>query len=95
MKTNELAESLLALGWRIDAEGKSAGKMFVFSSFGDAFAFMTDVAGEAERLNHHPDWRNVYTTVWMTLTTHDTQGLSFLDLQLARACDRFVVQYQE
>lgn len=91
----ELTDSLRALGWTLDEREKSVDKTFTFPSFKDAFAFMTAVAREAERLNHHPDWRNVYTTVWISLTTHDTQGLSILDLHLARACDRLAREFQE
>ena len=94
MKTVELTGSLREARWSLDEDEKSARKTFTFPSFTQAFEFMTAVAGEAERLDHHPDWRNVYTTVWITLTTHDTQGLSVLDLELARACDRLATAYQ-
>ena len=59
----------------------------VFSSFAEAFAFMTRVAIEAEKRNHHPEWRNVYNRVWIRLTTHDAGGLSPLDVELAHVVD--------
>ncbi len=56
---------------------------FVFGDFLAAFAFMSDVAPEAERLNHHPEWSNVYNRVSVGLTTHDAGGLTALDVELA------------
>jgi len=62
-------------------------RSYRFPDFADAFTFMTRVALMAERMNHHPDWRNVYNRVDVTLTTHDLGGLSDADIQLARAMD--------
>jgi 4a-hydroxytetrahydrobiopterin dehydratase len=65
-----------------------AGKLhaeFVFPSFVEAFAFMTAMALVAERMNHHPEWFNVYNRVRVDLTTHDAGGLTGLDFELARA----------
>ena len=56
-----------------------------FSNFVEAFGFMTKVAMLAEAMNHHPEWGNVYATVTIELTTHDSGGLTNLDLQLAKA----------
>ena len=56
-----------------------------FPNFIEAFGFMTKVAIVAEAMNHHPEWKNVYATVTIELTTHDSGGLTNLDLQLARA----------
>ena len=58
-----------------------------FADFSEAFAFMTRVALAAEQLNHHPEWGNVWNRVVIDLTTHDTGGLSNLDLELARRID--------
>lgn len=73
---------------RLDAEWtrtdhQTLERSFSFGSFAEAFAFMTLVAFEAERLNHHPDWRNVYNQVWISLTTHDAGSLTELDVTLA------------
>ena len=58
---------------------------FRFESFVVAFDFMTEVAAEAERLNHHPEWFNVYNKVDIELTTHDLGGITDLDLEFARS----------
>ena len=60
-------------------------KKFGFSNFVTAFGFMTQVALVAERMNHHPEWFNVYATVEVSLTTHDAGGISTLDFVLAQA----------
>jgi 4a-hydroxytetrahydrobiopterin dehydratase len=63
-------------GWRM-VEGRDAiAKTFVFRDFVEAFGFMTRAALAAERMNHHPEWRNVYRTVEVTLSTHDAGGLT-------------------
>lgn len=62
-------------------------KVFVFKNFIEAFAFMTQVALIAEKMNHHPDWSNVYKTVSINLTTHDAGGVTQLDLDLAQKID--------
>jgi len=70
-------------GWtRVD--GRDAiEKTFVFKNFIHAFGFMTRCAIHAEKLNHHPEWSNVYKTVNVTLTTHDANGVTDLDVKLA------------
>ncbi|SLN29846.1 4a-hydroxytetrahydrobiopterin dehydratase [Pseudooctadecabacter jejudonensis] len=72
-------------GWTVG--DTSAHKTFTFKNFVEAFGWMTSAAIEAEKLNHHPEWSNVYKTVEVTLTTHDTGGLSDLDLKLAQKMD--------
>ena len=58
-----------------------------FSNFVEAFGFMTKVAMLSEAMNHHPEWSNVYSTVTIELTTHDLNGLTNRDIQLAKAID--------
>jgi 4a-hydroxytetrahydrobiopterin dehydratase len=65
----------------------------VFSGFGAAFAFMTEAALAAERADNHPDWRNVYDRVWVSLTTHDAQGLTQKDVSLAQAMDAIYARF--
>ena len=61
---------------------------FRFTDFAEAFSFMTAVAFAAERLNHHPDWTNVYNRVAIRLTTHDEGGVTDRDRELAKEIDR-------
>lgn len=81
-------EALLTLtGWKL-VEGREAiTKRFVFHDFNEAFGWMSRVALLAEKLDHHPEWSNIYRTVEVTLATHDVEGLSELDVRLARAMD--------
>ncbi len=65
-------------------------KDFKFNNFVDAFAFMTKVAIVAEKMDHHPEWFNVYNRVTIDLTTHDAGGISSLDAELAKKIDTFV-----
>ena len=74
-------------GWR-EVEGRDAiAKTFVFKDFKAAFGFMTRVALVTEKLDHHPEWFNVYKTVDVTLSTHDAGGVTARDLKLAAAMD--------
>jgi 4a-hydroxytetrahydrobiopterin dehydratase len=61
---------------------------FQFDNFSIAFGFMAQVALLSEKMNHHPEWFNVYSTVEVTLSTHDCKGLSNLDIQLAKEMDK-------
>jgi 4a-hydroxytetrahydrobiopterin dehydratase len=63
-------------------------KQFKFSNFVQAFGFMTQVAIEAEKLNHHPEWKNVYNKVNVMLQTHEAGGLTELDFKLAAKMDK-------
>jgi 4a-hydroxytetrahydrobiopterin dehydratase len=84
----ELLEPLLMAGWEM-TEGRDAiRKSFVFANFVEAFGFMARAALHAEKLNHHPEWFNVYKTVEVTLSTHDAGGLTDLDVRLASRMDR-------
>lgn len=85
-----LLSPLFATGWEM-VEGRDAiRKKFEFGDFVEAFGWMTRAALWAEKWNHHPEWRNVYKTVEVTLTTHDVDGLSSLDVKLARKLDALV-----
>jgi 4a-hydroxytetrahydrobiopterin dehydratase len=84
-----VAENLSTMdGWVLAEDGLSIWKAFRFKTFVEAFGFMTESAISAEKLNHHPEWFNVYNKVDVTLTTHDSQGLTELDFKLAAKMDR-------
>ncbi len=74
-------------GWGAVKGRDAIRKIWKFKSFSEAWGFMSRVALAAEKLNHHPEWSNVYNVVDVTLTTHDCDGLSPLDLDLARKMD--------
>ena len=76
-------------GWSEVAGRDAITKKFVFADFNQAFGFMTRVALAAEKLDHHPEWFNVYKTVEVTLSTHDAGGLTELDVKLAEAMEKF------
>ncbi|KAK3580141.1 hypothetical protein CHS0354_013416 [Potamilus streckersoni] len=78
---------LLEDGWTM-VEGRDAIiKQFLFKNFNQAFGFMTNVALQAEKMDHHPEWFNVYNRVEITLSTHDCGGLSEKDVKLANFID--------
>ena len=74
--------------WSLEEDGAAIARTFTFRNFSEAFGFMTRVALAAEKLDHHPEWSNVYKTVEVRLTTHDAGGLTSLDFDLARKMDR-------
>lgn len=84
----ERAMALAALdGWS-DAPARNAiARTFTFKNFNQAFGFMTRSALLAEKMNHHPEWFNVYKTVRVVLSTHDAGGLTELDVKLAKAME--------
>jgi 4a-hydroxytetrahydrobiopterin dehydratase len=82
----EVARRLSALpGWSV-SDGK-LHRSLAFADFAQAFAFMGDVAREAEALDHHPEWCNVYNRVVIDLVTHDAGGITTLDFELARRAE--------
>ncbi|WP_439521512.1 4a-hydroxytetrahydrobiopterin dehydratase [Marivita sp.] len=80
-------EPLLDAGWALDENRDAINKTFTFKDFTEAFSWMTRAALWAEKWDHHPEWKNVYNKVDVTLTTHDVDGLSSLDAKLARKLD--------
>ena len=84
----ERDEALSALPqWTYDPARNGIARTLKFRDFGEAFAFMTRVALEAEKADHHPDWSNVWNRVDIFLTTHDAGGLTARDIALARRID--------
>jgi 4a-hydroxytetrahydrobiopterin dehydratase len=83
------ASTLAGLNGWSEAPGRDAiTKKFVFKDFSEAFGFMTRAALVAEKMDHHPEWFNVYKTVEVTLSTHDAGGVTELDVKLAQAMDK-------
>jgi 4a-hydroxytetrahydrobiopterin dehydratase len=76
-------------GWTEVAGRDAIAKKFVFRDFNEAFGFMSRAALVAEKMDHHPEWFNVYKTVEVTLATHDAGGVTELDIALAQAMDGF------
>ena len=88
VRRTEVMEDLATRGWTV-VEGRDAiRKSFPFGSFVEAFGWMTQVAIWAEKLNHHPEWSNVYNKVEVTLTSHDAGGLTERDVRLALRMDK-------
>ena len=84
----EIALVLQGLSGWSKLEGRDAiFKSFKFTSFSTAFGFMTQVALVAEKMDHHPEWFNVYARVDVTLATHSANGVTVLDVKLAKAMD--------
>ena len=79
--------ALLKNGWARSTDGKRLEKSFKFADFVGAFAWMTAISGEAEAINHHPDWKNSYDRVDVSLTTHSKSVLTDLDIALAQVMD--------
>jgi 4a-hydroxytetrahydrobiopterin dehydratase len=84
--TSEERATLLPtlVGWVATPGRDAIHKQFVFPDFNAAFGFMSRVALKAERLDHHPEWFNVWNKVDITLTTHDAEGVTARDVELAR-----------
>ena len=70
--------------WTLAEDGKSITRKLKFDDFNEAFGFMTRVALLADKMDHHPEWFNVYNKVEITLTTHDAGGLSTRDVEMAK-----------
>jgi 4a-hydroxytetrahydrobiopterin dehydratase len=84
----QLLPPLGETGWAAVPGRDAIRKVLKFRNFSEAWGFMSRAALAAEKANHHPEWRNVYNVVDITLSTHDCHGLSRLDTDLARAMDR-------
>lgn len=89
--TSEERQAALAdSAWSFLDDRDAITRTFTFSNFVEAFGFMSRVALLAEKADHHPDWTNVYSTVMITLSTHEADGLTQRDIDLARAIDALV-----
>lgn len=81
--------SSLKPGWSYDEAASAITKTFRFEDFSQAWAFMSRVALVAERMDHHPEWFNVYNRVDVKMTTHDAGGVTMLDIEMATTMDKF------
>lgn len=79
-------------GWSLLKDREAIFKKFEFKDFNEAFSFMTRVGLIAEKLDHHPEWFNVYNRVEVTLATHTCNGVSPLDIELANKMNQFAKQ---
>ena len=80
--------------WKVYSNEKQASKIFEFKDFKRAFSWMTSIAFEEENLNHHPEWKNIYNKVEVTLTTHDIGMLSEKDVHLAQVMETEFDKYK-
>ena len=87
---NDVLKQLETNGWKLVENRDALSKTFLFKNFNQAFGFMTRVALLAEKLDHHPEWFNVYNKVQVTLSTHDMNGLSTYDVQMAQFMDKCI-----
>lgn len=83
----EALPPLQAAGWQLTQGGRAIAKDYRFKNFQTAFGWMTTCAIAAEKLDHHPEWSNVYNRVSVLLTTHDSDGLTWRDVKLAGIMD--------
>jgi len=94
LSISEIQNGLDQLNQNTDQEwtviGGKLHKIFQFKNFIEAFGFMTRAAIVAEKLNHHPDWSNVYRTVTVNLVTHEANGITALDFKLAKKMDGLI-----
>lgn len=87
LSSNDIESRLAALpGWNLERD--KLHRLFEFKSFIEAFGFMCQIAILAEKMDHHPEWSNVYNRVEVFLTTHDAAGITVLDFELAAHMDR-------
>lgn len=92
----EISEKLSELeGWEAEGGNESISKSFKFKNFSEAWGFMSRVALLAEKMNHHPEWFNVYNQVDVTMTTHDADGVTDNDLKMAEKMNRFAAQVSD
>jgi 4a-hydroxytetrahydrobiopterin dehydratase len=80
-------------GWNEVAGRDAIAKTFIFKDFSEAFGFMARSALAAEKSDHHPEWRNVYKTVEVVLSTHDADGVTARDIALAKVMNAAAAQF--
>jgi 4a-hydroxytetrahydrobiopterin dehydratase len=88
LNEQEIQDRMLEIDTAWLVKGKFLHRELLFKNFVEAFSFMTAVALVAEKLGHHPNWKNAYNKVTMDLTTHDADGITTKDFELAKAIDK-------
>ncbi|XP_049811552.1 probable pterin-4-alpha-carbinolamine dehydratase isoform X1 [Schistocerca nitens] len=86
----QVLQPLLEKGWKVTENRDAIAKDFIFNNFNEAFGFMTRVALLAEKMDHHPEWFNVYNKVQVTLASHDVNGVSHRDIKMADFMEKVV-----
>jgi len=94
LSTKEVHELLSEKLKKWSFDGTYLSRIFKFSNFVSAFSFMTAVALVAEKMDHHPDWCNVYNSVTIKLNSHDAKGITGLDFELAASIDKIFESYK-
>ena len=96
ISTDERSRALAQLdGWEAAKDRDAIVKEYRFANFSQAFAWMTQVALLAEKMDHHPEWTNVYSRVSVALTTHDVGGITRNDLDMAKQMDLYAKLYAQ
>lgn len=91
LSASEIQNALSQLNeWSLSDDSSSITKTFKFKDFNEAWAFMNRVALLAEKMDHHPEWFNVYNRVEITLTTHDADGISERDIKMATKIESYL-----
>lgn len=94
LENTAISDALASLdGWSLEEGGTAIAKDFKFKNFNEAFGFMTRAALVAERLDHHPEWSNVYNMVDVRLSTHDVGGVTELDIEMAKAMNKIAAAF--
>lgn len=92
---DEVRKALKQLaGWEFDEKLNQLTKSFTFKNFNQAFSFMTSSAMLAEKLDHHPDWQNIYNRVSITLQTHSAAGITQLDIKMATKMNKYAMVFE-
>ncbi|MGV8944921.1 MAG: 4a-hydroxytetrahydrobiopterin dehydratase [Lutibacter sp.] len=95
LNKQEIQDSMKEIDVLWVLEGKFIQREIIFKDFVEAFSFMTAVAIIAEKSDHHPNWKNIYNKVNISLNTHDADGLTIKDFQLAKGIDKILKNYAQ
>lgn len=95
ISTLDIERALQALtDWELERERTAISRKYVFTDFSEAFAFMQLIAVQAQLVDHHPEWSNVYNVVNIRWTSHDAKALTQRDIAMATHCDKLFASSQ-